>query len=87
MLSILVGHLQICQVGYLYYLVLILDENFLAEFYNNSRLHHISTMGANFKSYVADLRNNDSAFKFAGQEKLLQMAGDHQVRPLFTLLV
>ena len=32
------------------------DENFLGEFYSNSRLHHISTMGANFKDYVNDLR-------------------------------
>ena len=32
------------------------DSAFLGEFYNNSRLHHISTMGANFKNYVAKLR-------------------------------
>ena len=32
------------------------DENFLGEFYNNSRLHHISTMGASFKEYVNELR-------------------------------
>ena len=32
------------------------DEKFLGEFYNNSRLHHISTMGANFKEYVNELR-------------------------------
>ena len=28
------------------------DANFLGEFYNNSRLHHISSMGANFKRQV-----------------------------------
>jgi DNA repair protein REV1 len=33
------------------------DTNFLGEFYNNSRLHHISTMGANFKQYVSELRD------------------------------
>ncbi|CAH1408060.1 unnamed protein product [Nezara viridula] len=32
------------------------DERFLSEFYNNSRLHHISTMGSIFKQYVNDLR-------------------------------
>ena len=33
------------------------DEKFLGEFYNNSRLHHISTMGAKFKEYVNELRS------------------------------
>ncbi|TRY61780.1 hypothetical protein TCAL_06254 [Tigriopus californicus] len=33
------------------------DSRFLGEFYNNSRLHHISTMGANFKRYVNELRD------------------------------
>lgn len=32
------------------------DPNFLAEFYNNSRLHHISTLGATFKQHISDLR-------------------------------
>lgn len=32
------------------------DPNFLNEFYNNSRLHHISTLGATFKQHVSDLR-------------------------------
>ena len=32
------------------------DDKFLGEFYNNSRLHHISTMRANFKEYVNELR-------------------------------
>ena len=39
------------------------DEKFLGEFYNNSRLHHISTMGAAFKEYVNELRMK------AGNEK------------------
>lgn len=33
------------------------DEGFLGEFYNQSRLHHISTMAANMKDYVGDLVN------------------------------
>lgn len=37
-----------------------LDPNFLTEFYNNSRLHHISTLGATFKQYISDLREKHS---------------------------
>ena len=32
------------------------NPNFLTDFYNNSRLHHISTMGALFKDYVGKLQ-------------------------------
>jgi len=32
------------------------DPQFLGEFFSNSRLHHISTMAANAKDYVAELR-------------------------------
>uniref|UniRef100_A0AAG5DH07 DNA repair protein REV1 n=1 Tax=Anopheles atroparvus TaxID=41427 RepID=A0AAG5DH07_ANOAO len=32
------------------------DPNFLTEFFNNSRLHHIATLGASFKQYVSELR-------------------------------
>ncbi|XP_023724499.1 DNA repair protein REV1 isoform X2 [Cryptotermes secundus] len=45
------------------------DPNFLSEFYSHSRLHHISTMGALFKQYVAQLRE-DSDGRFPGQERL-----------------
>lgn len=39
------------------------DPNFLAEFYNNSRLHHIATLGAGFKSHISALREaNDGSF-------------------------
>ncbi len=38
------------------------DTNFLGEFYKNSRLHHISTMGAEFKCYVAGLREKHDGF-------------------------
>lgn len=46
-----------------------IDPNFLSEFYNNSRLHHIATLGAGFKSHIAALReaNNDS---FPGRTEL-----------------
>lgn len=39
------------------------EDDFLSEFYNRSRLHHISTMGANFKRLVSQLReNSDGSF-------------------------
>lgn len=39
------------------------EDDFLSEFYNRSRLHHISTMGAFFKRQVAELReNSDGTF-------------------------
>uniref|UniRef100_A0A1I8PNV4 DNA repair protein REV1 n=1 Tax=Stomoxys calcitrans TaxID=35570 RepID=A0A1I8PNV4_STOCA len=33
------------------------DPKFLSEFFNNSRLHHIATLGAGFKQYISDLRD------------------------------
>lgn len=40
------------------------NEDFLGEFYNNSRLHHLSTMGAMFKQYVNEMREkHDGHFK------------------------
>lgn len=45
------------------------DPNFISEFYNNSRLHHISQLGACFKQYVNDLRDN-SNFNFVARSKL-----------------
>lgn len=39
------------------------EDDFLSEFYNRSRLHHISTMGAHFKRLVSELReNSDGTF-------------------------
>lgn len=39
------------------------DSNFLTEFYINSRLHHISTLGAKFKNYISELRDkHDGCF-------------------------
>ncbi|XP_064084428.1 DNA repair protein Rev1-like [Macrobrachium nipponense] len=38
------------------------NPNFLSEFYNNSRLHHISTMGAMFKQYVTEMQSKNVGF-------------------------
>ncbi|KAG6442431.1 DNA repair protein REV1 [Manduca sexta] len=45
------------------------DPNFISEFYNNSRLHHISQLGASFKQHINDLREN-SNFKFPARLEL-----------------
>ena len=46
------------------------DENFLGEFYNNSRLHLISSMKAYFRNYVTKLRNENKSMVFPEREKL-----------------
>lgn len=48
------------------------DPNFIAEFYNNSRLHHISQLGACFKQHVNDLREN-SNFLFPARTELKKL--------------
>ncbi|XP_075976629.1 rev1 DNA directed polymerase [Anticarsia gemmatalis] len=45
------------------------DPNFISEFYNNSRLHHISQLGACFKQHINDLREN-SSFLFPARTEL-----------------
>ncbi|XP_034832831.1 DNA repair protein Rev1 [Maniola hyperantus] len=45
------------------------DPNFISEFYNNSRLHHLSQLGATFKQYINDLREN-SNFEFPARNDL-----------------
>ncbi|KPI92454.1 DNA repair protein REV1 [Papilio xuthus] len=45
------------------------DPNFISEFYNNSRLHHISQLGAFFKQHVNDLRDA-SDFSFPARATL-----------------
>jgi DNA repair protein REV1 len=45
------------------------NPEFLTEFYNNSRLHHIATMGAMFKDYINDLRDKSDK-KFPGLDAL-----------------
>uniref|UniRef100_A0A0A1WDT0 DNA repair protein REV1 n=1 Tax=Zeugodacus cucurbitae TaxID=28588 RepID=A0A0A1WDT0_ZEUCU len=46
------------------------DPKFLSEFYNNSRLHHIATLGAGFKQYVSDLRERHGTNSFPARQKL-----------------
>uniref|UniRef100_A0A182JNL6 DNA repair protein REV1 n=1 Tax=Anopheles christyi TaxID=43041 RepID=A0A182JNL6_9DIPT len=50
------------------------DPNFLAEFFNNSRLHHIATLGAGFKQYVAELREKSTG-SFPARDTLVQQLG------------
>ncbi|KFB47136.1 AGAP005939-PA-like protein [Anopheles sinensis] len=47
------------------------DPNFLTEFFNNSRLHHIATLGASFKQYVAELRDKSTG-SFPAREILIE---------------
>jgi DNA repair protein REV1 len=47
------------------------DPGFLEEFFENSRLHHIATLGADFKYFVSNLRKNHDG-NFPGREVLLQ---------------
>jgi len=37
------------------------EDDFLSEYYNRSRLHHISTMGALFKRHVSELREKGNS--------------------------
>lgn len=47
------------------------DPNFLAEFYNNSRLHHIATLGAAFKHHISRMReSHNGQFPVRDQLKL-----------------
>ncbi|XP_037721732.1 DNA repair protein REV1 [Drosophila subpulchrella] len=46
------------------------DPNFLSEFYKNSRLHHIATLGAGFKQYVCQLRQDHGTKGFPKRELL-----------------
>ena len=55
------------------------DERFLGEYYNNSRLHLISTMKANFKSYVAQLREKNSDMRFPERKELLKLPNDNNI--------
>jgi len=45
------------------------EPDFLSEYYSHSRLHHISMMGALFKQYVTQLREQSDG-RFPGQERL-----------------
>lgn len=50
------------------------DPRFLAEFYNNSRLHLISTLGAEYKQLVTRMREKSDG-KFLGRNRLKQLNG------------
>ncbi|XP_039488384.1 DNA repair protein Rev1 isoform X2 [Drosophila santomea] len=50
------------------------DPNFLSEFYKNSRLHHIATLGAGFKQYVCQLRLDHGDKGFPKRETLKSLA-------------
>lgn len=47
------------------------DPNFLNEFFNNSRLHHIATLGAGFKQYVGELREQHGNKSFPLRQQLM----------------
>ncbi|XP_078373550.1 DNA repair protein REV1-like isoform X2 [Oculina patagonica] len=43
------------------------DANFVSEFYNNSRLHYLSTWGAEFKKYTSDIIKSCAAKGWKGR--------------------
>ena len=52
------------------------DSRFLGEFYSNSRLHHISSMGARAKEYVTSLREaKASKDEFPARKRLEDLCG------------
>lgn len=51
------------------------DPRFLEEFYSNSRLHLISTLGAEFKQLIGQLREKSNG-EFMGRKKLLLQCGE-----------
>ena len=51
------------------------DANFVSEFYSNSRLHYISTWGAEFKAFVNTLQSSGDT-SFPGREKLRRLGED-----------
>ena len=54
------------------------DPSFVAEFYNNSRLHYLSTWGAEFRSYVNNLQCQGTV-NFPGREVLRNMSRGTEV--------
>ncbi|KAK8742032.1 hypothetical protein OTU49_002068 [Cherax quadricarinatus] len=56
------------------------NPRFLSEFYNNSRLHHISTMGAMFKQYVNELQSQNKGF--TGREGLMKWVKNNEEKCL-----
>jgi DNA repair protein REV1 len=56
------------------------DPNFLTEFFQNSRLHHISTLGAEFKQHITDLRGKSNG-KFAKRNELREIFKNESREP------
>ena len=54
------------------------DPKFLSEFYSHSRLHHISTWGAEFRAYVNKLQK-ESGGSFVGRDRLRQFHVERMV--------
>lgn len=50
------------------------DPRFLGEFYSNSRLHLISTLGAELKQLVKEMREKKN-WQFTGRQKLIETFG------------
>jgi len=50
------------------------DPRFMGEFFQNSRLHHISTMGSNAKEYVSSLREKHDGI-FPARDALNDLVG------------
>ncbi|XP_068148539.1 DNA repair protein Rev1 [Drosophila tropicalis] len=55
------------------------DPEFLGEFFKNSRLHHIATLGAGFKKYVCTMRKSHGDKPFAKRAELRSILPCNQV--------
>ncbi|XP_002007576.3 DNA repair protein Rev1 [Drosophila mojavensis] len=54
------------------------DPSFLGEFYKNSRLHHIATLGSGFKQYICELRQAHGNKSFAKRDELRKQLSEKQ---------
>ncbi|XP_070561511.1 DNA repair protein REV1-like isoform X2 [Ptychodera flava] len=54
------------------------EPNFVSEFYSNSRLHHISTWGAEYKAFVNRLQSEGDT-TFPGREKLRKLHAERML--------
>ncbi|XP_022215367.2 DNA repair protein Rev1 [Drosophila obscura] len=60
------------------------DPAFLGEFYKNSRLHHIATLGAGFKQYVCEMRQANGGQPFPKREELRSVLSCNQAMNMST---
>ncbi|XP_040564248.1 DNA repair protein Rev1 [Lepeophtheirus salmonis] len=58
------------------------DENFIGEFYGNSRLHHISSMACNFKTLVSEMRDAKLDDLYPAREKLKSLKHRSSTEPV-----